>query len=140
MTPTRQGMAIRLVKVSSSTGVAAMHLSVQRSRLPRVGLPNGASSRSTMPMNTIKLLLLVVHLQLLVGVRRQTPLAEWQEHVWALIRVSLLTSAASSACTVLHRHDDGVPCSQSVIDFLNVLEGVRLRSVGSLDDLARQRR
>lgn len=140
VTPTRQAMTVGLIEVGSSPGVASMHLSVQRSRLPLVGLPNGPPSRSTMAVNAVKLLLLVVHLQLLVGVRRQTPLAEWQEHIRARTRVVLLASAASSAGVVLHGHHNGVPCSQSVIDFLDVLERVRLRSVGPLNDGARQRR
>ena len=55
-----------------------------------------------MAMDTVKLLLLIVHLQLLIGVWRQTPLAEWQEHIRSLVGVVLLASTSSAACVVLY--------------------------------------
>ena len=55
-----------------------------------------------MAVDAVKLLLLIVHLQLLIGVWGQTPLAEWQEHIRSLVGVVLLASTSSSTIVVLY--------------------------------------
>ena len=125
-----------LVKVGRPS-VASVHLSVKWPWLSRVWLPHWTSTRASMSMNTIELLLLIVHLELLVWIRREAPLAQGEWDVGALARLSF-AAASSPRWVVLDWHNNWISGPEPVIDFLDVLERIRLGSVGSLDHVTGQ--
>ena len=57
-----QTMAILLIEMGPIAGIATVHFAIQRSWFSLILLANRASSWSAMTMNTIKLLLLIMHL------------------------------------------------------------------------------